>query len=171
MQKLWPPLNALEYGSYLAQIKRDVDAVYMGFAGSNPLRFLRQFNEAGLKMPVLGNTTSTDEGILRMMGEEAVGAYSGGWYAAGLDTPDNKKFVAAINADFGHDPGFYTAGPYTALLIIEEALKSTAGRTDDAAAFLRPCTRSASHMGRSDRCGSTSTGRRFWIFTSGALHA
>src|SRR5690242_18759706 len=31
VQKLWPPLNALEYGSYLAQIKRDVDAVYMGF--------------------------------------------------------------------------------------------------------------------------------------------
>src|SRR5689334_8746899 len=24
VQKLWPPLNALEYGSYLAQIKRDV---------------------------------------------------------------------------------------------------------------------------------------------------
>ena len=23
-----------------------------------------------------------------------------GWYAAGLDTPDNKKFVAAINADY-----------------------------------------------------------------------
>jgi branched-chain amino acid transport system substrate-binding protein len=137
VQKLWPPLNALEYGSYLAQIKRDVDAVYMGFAVSNPLRFLRQFNEAGLKMPVLGNTTSTDEGILRMMSDEAVGAYSAGWYAAGLDTPDNKKFVAAINADFGHDPGFYTAGPYTALLIIEEALKSTGGRTDDAAAFLK----------------------------------
>ena len=138
VQKLWPPLNALEYGSYLAQIKRDVDAIYMGFAGSNPLRFLRQFNDAGLKenIAVLGNTTSTDEGILKMMGEEAVGTYSAGWYAAGLDTPDNKKFVAGINADFQHDPGFYTAGPYTALLIIEEALKATGGRTEDAAAFL-----------------------------------
>jgi branched-chain amino acid transport system substrate-binding protein len=138
VQKLWPPLNALEYGSYLAQIKRDVDAIYMGFAGSNPLRFLRQFNDAGLKgnVAVLGNTTSTDEGILKMMGEEAVGTYSAGWYAAGLDTPDNKKFVASINGDFQHDPGFYTAGPYTALLIIEEALKTTGGRTDDAAAFL-----------------------------------
>src|ERR1051326_832745 len=138
VQKLWPPLNALEYGSYLAQIKRDVDAIYMGFAGSNPLRFLRQFNDAGLKgnVAVLGNTTSTDEGILKMMGEEAVGTYSAGWYAAGLDAPDNKKFVASINGDFQHDPGFYTAGPYTALLIIEEALKTTGGRTEDAAAFL-----------------------------------
>jgi branched-chain amino acid transport system substrate-binding protein len=71
------------------------------------------------------------------MGDEAVGVYTGGWYAAGLDTPDNNKFVAEINAADKHDPGFYTAGPYTALLIIEEALKTTGGKTDDAAGFLK----------------------------------
>ncbi len=139
VQKLWPPLNAPEYGVYLAQIKPHVDAIYTGFAGANPLRFLKAFAEFGLKgkMAVLGNTTMTDEGILKVMGDEAVGVYSAGWYAAGLDTPDNKKFVAAINAAYKHDPGFYTAGPYTALLIIEEALKKTGGKTDDAAAFLK----------------------------------
>jgi branched-chain amino acid transport system substrate-binding protein len=138
VQKLWPPLNAPEYAPYLAQIKPDVDAIYTGFAGGNPLRFLKQFADYGLKgkVAVLGNTTMTDEGILKVMGEEAVGVYSAGWYAAGLDTPDNKKFVAGINAEYKHDPGFYTAGPYTALLIIEEALKTTKGKTEDAAAFL-----------------------------------
>jgi branched-chain amino acid transport system substrate-binding protein len=139
VQKLWPPLNAPEYGVYLAQIKPDVDAIYTDFAGSNPLRFLKAFASFGLqgKMAVLGNTTMTDEGILKVMGDEAVGVYTGGWYAAGLNTPDNKKFVAGINAEYKHDPGFYTAGPYTALLIIEEALKTTKGKTDDAAAFLK----------------------------------
>jgi branched-chain amino acid transport system substrate-binding protein len=139
VQKLWPPLNAPEYAPYLAAIKSDVDAIYMGFAGSNPLRFLKQYNEFGLKgkVAVLGNTTSTDEGILRVMGEEGVGVFTGGWYAAGLETADNKKFVAGINDAYKHDPGFYTAGPYTALLIIEEALKTTGGKTDDAAAFLK----------------------------------
>src|SRR5262249_47923978 len=62
-------------------------------------------------------------GILKLMGEEAVDTFSAGWYAAGLDTADNKTFVAGINAGYQHDPGFYTARPYTALLIIEEALK------------------------------------------------
>jgi len=139
VQKLWPPLNTPEYAPYLAQIKSDVDAIYMGFAGSNPVRFLKQFNDFGLKgkVAVLGNTTSTDEGILRVMGDEAVGVYTAGWYAAGLETPDNEKFVTSINAAYKHDPGFYTAGPYTALLIIEEALKTTGGNTDDAAAFLK----------------------------------
>src|SRR5262252_3886990 len=69
VQKLWPPLNTPDYAPYLAQIKRDVDAIYMGFAGSNPLRFLKQFSDVGLKVGVLGNTTSTDEGILKLMGE------------------------------------------------------------------------------------------------------
>jgi branched-chain amino acid transport system substrate-binding protein len=139
VQKLWPPLNTPEYAPYLAQIKPDVDAIYMGFAGSNPVRFLKQFNDFGLKgkVAVLGNTTSTDEGILRVMGDEAVGVYTAGWYAAGLEAPDNKNFVAGINAAYKHDPGFYTAGPYTALLIIEEALKTTSGSTDDATAFLK----------------------------------
>src|SRR5499433_1982421 len=139
VQKLWPPLNTPEYAPYLAQIKPDVDAIYMGFAGSNPVRFLKQFNDFGLKgkVTVLCNTTSTDEGILRVMGDEAVGVYTAGWYAAGLDTPDNKNFVAGINAGYQHDPGFYTAGPYTALLIIEEALKVTGGDTDNAPAFLK----------------------------------
>jgi len=139
VQKLWPPLNAADYVAYLAQIKSDVDAIYMGFAGSNPVRFLRQFSDFGLKgkVAVLGNTTSTDEGVLKIMGDEALGVYTAGWYAAGLETPDNKTFVAAINAEYKHDPGFYTAGPYTALLIIEEALKTLGGKTDDAAAFLK----------------------------------
>jgi branched-chain amino acid transport system substrate-binding protein len=137
VQKLWPPLNAPEYGAYIAQIKPDVDAIYTGFAGGNPLRFLKALAEFGLKKPVLGNTTMTDEGILKVMGDEAVGVYTAGWYAASLDTPDNKKFVAGINEQYKHDPGFYTAGPYTALLIIEEALKTTKGNTSDAAAFLK----------------------------------
>ena len=78
---------ARAYGSYEELLADpDVDAIYTGFAGSNPLRFLKAFAEFGLKgkVAVLGNTTMTDEGILKAMGEEAVGVYTAGWYAAGL---------------------------------------------------------------------------------------
>ena len=34
VQKLWPPLNAPDYGSYIAQIKSNVDCLFIGFAGS-----------------------------------------------------------------------------------------------------------------------------------------
>src|SRR3989449_9445371 len=48
-QKPVLPLNAPDYGSYIAQLKPDVDAVFLGFAGSNGFRFFKQVNEYGLK--------------------------------------------------------------------------------------------------------------------------
>src|SRR6266480_4563425 len=74
VQKLWPPLNVPEYSVYVSQIKPDVDGVYAGFPGINGLRFLKQYAEFGFKrIPVFGNPTCVDEGVLRNMGDEALG--------------------------------------------------------------------------------------------------
>jgi branched-chain amino acid transport system substrate-binding protein len=139
VQKLWPPLNVADYGSYLAQLKPDIDAVYIGFAGANGLKFLKQYAEFGLKerIPVLGNTTSTDEGILRNMGDEALGVVTAGWYAAGIESEENRRFVAAMREATGFDPGFYAAGTYTAALVLEAALKAISGRIEEKPAFLK----------------------------------
>jgi len=137
VQKLWPPLNVPEYGSYVGQIKNNVDGVYAGFAGSNPLRFLRAYREYGLKMPVFGNPTLVDEGILKNMGDEALGVYSASWYTVDRDTPDNKRFVEAIQREYKVTPGFYTAGTYTAGLWLEEAMKAVKGKFEDKAAFVK----------------------------------
>src|SRR6266404_578256 len=137
VQKLWPPLNAPDYGSFIGQLKTNVDGVYAGFAGSNPLRFLRAYKEYGLKLPLFGNPTFVDEGILKNMGDEALGVYSASWYTVDLDTPDNKRFVQAIRTEYKVTPGFYTAGTYTAGLWLEEAMKAVKGRFEDKAAFVR----------------------------------
>jgi branched-chain amino acid transport system substrate-binding protein len=139
VQKLWSPLNVADYGSYVGEIKSNVDAVYAGFAGANGLRFLRQFNEYGLKskIAVLGNPTCVDEGVLRNMGDEALGVMTASWYAATIATPDNKRFVQAVLDEYKVVPGFYTAGTYTAGLFLEEALKALNGKFEDSAAFVR----------------------------------
>ncbi len=137
VQKLWPPLNVADYGSYVGQIKPNVDGVYAGFAGSNPLRFLRTYREYGLKNPVFGNPTLVDEGILKNMGDEALGVYSASWYTVDRDAPDNKRFVESIQREYKVTPGFYTAGTYTAGLWLEEAMKAVKGRFEDKAAFVK----------------------------------
>jgi branched-chain amino acid transport system substrate-binding protein len=137
VQRLLPPLNVPDYGSYIAQIKRDVDAVYAGFAGANGFRFLRQYREYGLKLPVLGSMTTADEGILRQMGDEAIGVVSGGWYAAGIDSPENKRFVAAVNKEYGADPGYYTLGAYSAGALVEAAARAVGGKVEDKEAFMK----------------------------------
>jgi len=139
VQKLWSPLNAVDYGSYVGQIKPNVDAIYAGFAGINGLRFLKQFSEYGLKskIAVLGNPTCVDEGVLKNMGDEALGVVTASWYSATIDTPDNKRFVQAVLDEYKVVPGFYTAGTYTAALFLEDALKAVNGKFEDSAAFVR----------------------------------
>ena len=137
VQRLWSPLNVPDYAAFLAQIKTNVDGVYAGFAGTNGVRFVKQYKEYQLKPSVLGNPTSVDEGVLRNMGDEALGVISASWYSATIDTPDNKRFVNAIQAEYKVTPGFYTAGTYTAGLFLEEALKTVKGRFEDKAAFLK----------------------------------
>ena len=100
MQKLWPPLNVADYGSYIGQLSADADAVYIGFAGINGLKFLKQYDNYGIKKTVLGNPTSVDEGILRNMGDEALGVYSASWYSAQIDTPENKRFFEAVEKEY-----------------------------------------------------------------------
>ncbi len=137
VQKLWPPLNVADYGSYIGQLKGNVDAIYAGFAGANGLRFLKQLREYGNKLPVLGSATTTDEGILKQMGDEALGVISGSFYAAGLDTPESKRFVAAVNKDYGADPGYYTLGSYSAGVLFEQAAKALNGKVEDKEALMK----------------------------------
>jgi len=147
VQKLWPPLNVPEYGSYVGQIKTNVDGVYAGFAGINGLRFLKQYTEFGLtRIPVFGNPTCVDEGVLRNMGDEALGVYSASWYSAALDTPENKRFVEAVMKEYKVVPGFYTAGTYVSAMVLEAALAAIKGKFEDKAEFVR-----ALHNVRLDR--------------------
>ncbi len=137
VQKLWSPLNVPDYGTYIAQIKPNVDAVYAGFAGANGFRFLKQYREYGIKLPVLGSMTTADEGILKQMGDEALGVVTGGWYAAGIDSPENARFVAAVNKEYGADPGYYTLGAYSAGALVEAAAKTVNGKVEDKEAFMK----------------------------------
>lgn len=138
VQKLWPPLNVADYGSYIGQIDRSVDAVFAGFAGANGVRFLTTYKQYGLKgrIPVLGTMTTVDEGILKNMGDEAIGVVSAGWYSAAIDTPENRRFVEAIRSRHGADPGYYTNGAYTACLFLEQALKTVNGKVENKKAFM-----------------------------------
>jgi branched-chain amino acid transport system substrate-binding protein len=138
VQKLWSPLNVADYGSYVGDLKTDVDAVYASFAGANGLRFLRQYAEYGLKgkVPVLGNMTTVDEGILKNMGDEAVGVVSSGWYSAAIDNPENHKFVEAYRKKYDADPGYYSAGAYTAALFLDLALQKVRGDIENKDGFM-----------------------------------
>jgi branched-chain amino acid transport system substrate-binding protein len=137
VQKLWPPLNAPDYGSYIAQIKSNVDCLFIGFAGSNGFKFLKQYREYGGKLPILGGMTAIDESLLQQMGDDGLGCYSTCFYSAQIDTPTNKKFVDGMQRDYKVDPGMYASSTYTNGAVLEAALKTINARIEDKNALIK----------------------------------
>ena len=137
IQKLFPPLTAPDYGTYVAQLA-DADAIFLGFAGSNGFRFVRQMVEYGVdkKMKIIGGMTALDESVLRNMGDEALGIVTSCWYSAGIDSPSNNAFAADFRKQFGYDPGFYAAATYVEGAVLEGALKATGGKVEDKKALM-----------------------------------
>ena len=137
IQKIFTPLATPDYGSYVAQLK-SADAIFMGYAGSNGFRFLRQFIEYGLKdkMAVIGGMTALDESVLRNMGDEALGIVTTSWYSAELDNPLNKAFAAAFRNQFKYDPGYYAGGTYVTAEVLEAAINTVKGNVEDKKALM-----------------------------------
>jgi branched-chain amino acid transport system substrate-binding protein len=136
VKKLWPPIVTPDYTPYIAQLS-GVDVVIQGFAGSNPLKFMRQYKDAGGSLPVLGGETAGDDALLKSFGDEAVGMITCAPYTSDLDTPSNKRFVADMLKEHDNLPGLYAAGLYINGMVAEAALEKTGGKTDDREAFTK----------------------------------
>ncbi|OGK77082.1 MAG: hypothetical protein A2X51_05940 [Candidatus Rokubacteria bacterium GWC2_70_24] len=138
VQKLWPPLGTADFGPYLAQLRRDVDAIYAVFSGADALRFAKQFAEAGLKerLPLIGGGTFTDEHVLRSMGDEALGIVTALHYSAVVGTPANRKFAQAYEAKYKQAPSYYAEGTYVAGVALKAALEATGGDIESVDKFL-----------------------------------
>ncbi|WP_108646223.1 ABC transporter substrate-binding protein [Polynucleobacter rarus] len=138
VQKLFSPLAVPDYGSFLAQLNPKVDAIFLGFAGSNGFRFIRQFNEYGLngKMAIVGGMTAIDEAVLKNMGNEALGIETACWYSAELNNPINNKFAPAFRAANKYDPGFYAAATYTNAAVLDAAIRAVNGNVANKEALM-----------------------------------
>ncbi|HEX2655657.1 MAG TPA: ABC transporter substrate-binding protein [Xanthobacteraceae bacterium] len=134
VKKLWPPLVTPDYTPYIAQIK-NVDCVFNGFAGSNPVKFMRAYADLGVKIPLLGGWTAMDDALLRSLGDEALGVISAAWYSAEHSSPSNQRFIAAMAKDYNVLPGGYSAGMYIAGQCVEAAIEALGSKSDDRTAL------------------------------------
>jgi branched-chain amino acid transport system substrate-binding protein len=138
-QRIWTPVSVHDFAPYLAQISRDVDAVYALFLGRSALQFMRQYQEFGLKerIPLIGAGTTTDEHVLPAMGDEAIGTITVLHYSAALDTPANRAFVAAYRRKYNKLPSYYAESMYTGAKWLVAAIEAVHGNVEDREAFLQ----------------------------------
>lgn len=152
IQKIWVPLNVLDFAPYLTQIARDADAVCAVFTAAQAVRFVKQYDERGLKgrHPLIGGGTMVEEHILRTMGDEALGVIGALNWSPTLSTPGNRAFVRVAQAKLGKTPSVFHATMYSAGRWIVEAAKQLDGKVEDRERFIT-AIRSASERSEDPR--------------------
>ena len=139
VQEIYAPLGTADFAPYVAQLRRDVDVLGVQTVGADGVRFVKQFQEYGLKgkIPLVDASVGfSDISLLPAAGEAAVGGYNSQPYQYTLDTPRNRTFVQAFRAKFSRDPGSPAAFTYVAMAAIDQAVKATGGNIEDSPRFL-----------------------------------
>jgi branched-chain amino acid transport system substrate-binding protein len=134
IKEIYPPLNSTDFSAYLADIKSiKPPFVYCFFPGTDGLSFVQQYDQFGLKATIpLATAGFTVEGdVLEAQGNAALGIISCLHYANTLDTPANKKFVAAYKAQHKALPSYASDYGYVTARTIVEAVKLTNGNVED----------------------------------------
>jgi branched-chain amino acid transport system substrate-binding protein len=124
------PNSATDLSTYMAQIPRDVDAVYVEMANVLSVRFIKAYSDFGLKgkIPLLGITQLTDYSALPAEDPKAaLGTYVAATYCDGLKNPLNTTFVKQYKAAYGEYPSNSAEVAFTKARILVNALKKLHG--------------------------------------------
>jgi ABC-type branched-subunit amino acid transport system substrate-binding protein len=128
------PIDGSDWTSVVSKIRSvKPDALISATAGGAPnVSLAKQLKGAGMTLPY-GNL-AIDEGTAKTMGEVANGLYVSASYLTSIDTPENKKFVAAMTKKFGANlktPNELSEPQYEAFYLYKAAVEK-AGSTDSA---------------------------------------
>ncbi|MFM0040927.1 substrate-binding protein [Paraburkholderia sediminicola] len=128
------PIDGTDWTPILSKIRSaHPDALISATAGGAPnVSLAKQLKGSGLTLPY-GNL-AIDEGTAHSMGDVATGIYMSGSYLTSISTPENEKFLAALDKRFGKDmktPNELSEPQYEAFYLYKAAVEK-AGSTDPA---------------------------------------
>ena len=125
------PMDGTDWTPILSKLRSSgADALITSTAGGAPnVTLTKQLRAAGLNLPY-GNL-AVDEGTAKSMGKDATGIYISASYVTGIDSPENKAFLAAMEKKFGANlktPNDLSVPEYEAVYLYKLAVEK-AGTT------------------------------------------
>jgi branched-chain amino acid transport system substrate-binding protein len=132
--EVYTQLGQLDYSAELAQARAArPDALYIFLPGGMGINFIKQFVAAGLSKDIQLITPgfSSDQDVIRPVGEALLGTFDAAHWALDLDNPANRKFVAAFEKEYKRLPTLYASQGYDAALLIDAAVRDVKGKIED----------------------------------------
>ncbi len=129
------PMDGSDWTAIISKVKSaGADAIITSTAGGAPnVTLTKQLRSAGVNLPY-GNL-AVDEGTAKSMGGDANGIFISASYVTGIDSPENKAFLAAMTKKFGAElrtPNDLSVPQYEAIYLYKAAVEK-AGSVDTAA--------------------------------------
>lgn len=123
------PFPSVEFQPLLTEIAAiEPDAVFVFFAGGGALKFLKDWQAAGLKGKIgLYGTGFLTDGILEAAGNAAEGIETTLHYGDGIETPKNKTFRLNYAKAYKLQPDVYAVHGYDAGLLLAAGLNAVKG--------------------------------------------
>ncbi len=138
VDEIYTPMNQLDFSVDLATMQaKKPEAVFIFLPGGMGINFIKQFAAAGLSKDIqlFVPGYSADEDTIKPVGSALLGAVNTSFWGHDLDNPQNKKFVADFEKDYGRLPTLYAAQGYDTAMLIDSAVKKVKGNVEDKVAF------------------------------------
>lgn len=134
VQEIYTKLGQLDYAPELAQVRATrPDAMYIFLPGGMGINFIKQYVASGLSKDttLYGPGFSADEDVIRAVGEPMLGMFNTSQWAHDLDNPQNKRFVADFQKEYGRMPSLYASQGYDAAMLMDAAVRDVKGKIED----------------------------------------
>jgi branched-chain amino acid transport system substrate-binding protein len=122
-KELYTKLGQKDYAAEIAQIRSSkADSIYFFLPGGMGISFMKQLSQSGINVPVIGPAFSFDQGILKAVGDAALGVKNTSQWSKDLDNKANKKFVQDFQKEYGRLPSLYASQGYDTGKLLISAL-------------------------------------------------
>ena len=138
IQKTWAPMTTMDFGPYVASLKRDADGLWDVVTGAATVRLIKSLKSSGLmeKWKVLVPGTGADETQLPGLADSGLGLISFLQYSGALKTPENEKFSENVRKVLKKEPSLGIAFCYTGADFILRAIKAINGDVENKDKFM-----------------------------------
>ncbi|PDS81450.1 substrate-binding protein [Rhizobium sp. L43] len=128
------PIDGSDWTAIISKVRSSgADALITSTAGGAPnVTLTKQLRSSGVTLPY-GNL-AVDEGTAKSMGADAKDIFLSASYVTGIDSPENKAFLSAMEKKFGKElrtPNDLSVPQYEAIYLYKAAVEK-AGSTDTA---------------------------------------
>ena len=136
--EVYTKLGQVDYAAELANLRAaKPDAVFFFLPGGMGINFVKQYAQAGLRKttPLYGPAFSFDEGILKAVGDTAIGVFNTSQWNKDIKNAANIDFVANFRKAYGRFPSLYASQGFDTALLLDSAIRAVQGDMSKQDAF------------------------------------